>query len=191
MLLPGFGFANLLTNAVENPQKSPFFAAKMPCNLSSLWGLMTAPQKQPGIAATISAAAISAFLVGWTVAAAADFEESILRRCATGNLFGPIGPRPWTLALGGKGSANKGSAAQNSNHLFYIPGRPPLFIGAPSAPAAKPQIRSLHPGANLILGKGRLRARFPARQRDLIPYPNRRPVVLAGQSRLMAASVFP
>ena len=164
MLLPGFGFANLLTNAVENPQKFPFFAAKMPCNFSPGWGLMTAPQKQPGIAAPISAAALSAILVGWTTAAAADFEESSLRRCATGNLFGPNGPRPGHWRSGAKAAQIRVPRRKQQSSFFLFPADRPFLSGLrqPPPPNLKsaPYIRA----PTLFGGKGVSRARRPARQ---------------------------
>ena len=102
----------------------------MPCNLSSLWGLMTAPQKQPGIAATTMAVALSAFLVGWTTAAAADFEESILRRCATGNLFGSIDPLPGHWRSGAKAAQIRVLRRKQQSSFFYSRPTAPFYRGS-------------------------------------------------------------
>ena len=154
----------------------------MPCNFSPGWGLMTAPQKQPGIAATISAAAISAFLVGWTVAAAADFEESVLRRCATGNLFGPIGPLPGHWRSGAKAAQIRVLRRKPAIIFFLFPADRPFLSGLrqPPPPNLKsaPYIRAptLFWG-KVVSGHGSRRGKgFNSR-------PNRCPVVPAGKSR--------
>lgn len=170
--------------------KSPIFALKMPCKLSPGWGLITAPQKQPGIAASISAAAISAFLVGWTVAAAADFEESILRRCATGNLFGPSGPLPGHWRSGAKAAQIRVLRRKQQSSFFYSRPTAPFYRGSVShrRQTSNPLLTS---GRQPYSGERASPGTVPGAVRDLNPYPNRHPVASAGQSRLSAASVFP